>query len=583
MIVFLLQAIFATGLAYALSWIFGALTPTIAVVSLFVGYVMARRREKQLRVAFPDLKFLGFHEGAAGVLEVVLATVVLYASVRHFAWMFFRLDAKWMTLHPNNFGDLPLHINYIREMASGASFPPVNPSFASETLRYPFGADLYSALWEILGVPLSSHLFFVGLAASIVGITVLRWFGSWWAVGAFFFSGGLIGWSLLMGQHGSADLTQGVDWKNLFLSVFITQRGVLFALPVGLILIETTRRVMVNDSKNLKLSPGVQATLGLLWGLLPLFHVHAFVIVSLMMAGFALSAGGLAGFRRLLASRMAFVAYVPAIYFVLRSSDFLAKASVVHLDPWWTTTLEQAPQFLVLNFGPWLLLPFAILAALTASKRFSPTEKRSLLLELALYVGLFILFFNVMLAPWSWDNIKILIFPYLGFARLAWVVLDPILPDSVKFVTAFILFLSGFLAVNLSLAPPSVRGLAIYQTAQIGALEGALAEVPRGAVFAAAPTHDHPLTYFGRVRAVGYEGHLWSHGIAYKERSDKFDAFMRGRWVNQDPTDIARGLGITHIVWGTTENLFYQTEPFWPKSFKNVSRVPSLHVYEVPK
>ena len=243
---------------------------------------MARRRSKTLKRVFPDLRFGLFSRGESGALEVIVTILVLYVSARHFLWMFFELDAKLMTLHANNFGDLPLHINYIREIANGVSFPPVNPSFASEVLRYPFGPDLYNALWEILGVPMASHLFVVGLLSTIVAVTVLRWFGSWWAVGGFFLSGGLAGWTLLTGHPIAGDLLTGIDWKNLFLSVFITQRGVLFALPVGILLMESTRRIFFGE---VRASKTVLTTLGLMWGILPLFHAHAFVIVSLHYGG----------------------------------------------------------------------------------------------------------------------------------------------------------------------------------------------------------------------------------------------------------------------------------------------------------
>jgi hypothetical protein len=577
---FLFHAFFTTGLAYLLSWIFGSLTPAIAVVSLVIGFWMGRRRARSFLRVFPDLNFMTFAQGDSGALEVILTCLILYVCARHFAWLFFEIDSKLMTLHANNFGDLPLHINYIREIANGVSFPPVNPSFASETLRYPFGPDLYNALWEICGVPLSSHLFLVGLACSVATVTVLKWFGGWWAIGAFFLSGGLAGWSLLSGQPITGDLLQGVDWKNLFLSVFITQRGVLFALPAGLLLIEATRRLFLREVKPTK---AVLTTLGLLWGLLPLFHVHAFVIVSLIMGLTAMNTtNSFLGLKQLLVSRLAKVAYLPAIYFVLRSSDMLKKSSILHWDPWWTSSFNEAPQFLIQNFGPWLLLPIAIAIGLWRSKRFTVEKRRALVSEFAIYSGLFVIFFNVMLAPWAWDNIKVLIFPYLGFARLAWVVLDPVLPVFTKYVVAFTLFFSGFMAVELSLAPPLSRGVTIYNMPAIGSFAAALSEVPKEAVFAAAPTHDHALTYFGRIRAVGYEGHLWSHGIDYRKKMDQLNQLMRAG----PATDIAaraRDLGVTHIVWGPAETAFFTTEPLWPPNFKNVSRAIGIAIYEVPK
>jgi hypothetical protein len=571
-IVFLFHAIFATGIAFVLSSLYGALTPLIAVVSLVIGFWMGRRRGKAVARVFPDLRFFRFARGESGSLEVMLSILVLYVSARHFLWMHFEADSNVMTLHPNNFGDLPLHINYIRQMAGGLIFPPVNPEYSSEALRYPFGPDLYNALWEILGVPLSSHLFVVGMLATVACLTILRWFGGWWAVGAFFLSGGLAGWASLRGVPLRADLLQDVDWKNLFLSVYITQRGVLFALPVGIFLIEASRRIFAGEVKPTKT---VMTSLGLLWGILPLFHAHAFVIVSLIMGFNAINARrSLRGLKELLTSRMAWFAYLPAICFILRTSDGLKKASIVHWDPWWTSSFAEAPNFMLQNFGPWLLLPIAIAIAVWRAKR------RDLAYELLIYFGLFAFFFNVMIAPWSWDNIKVLIFPYLGFARLAWVSLDQRIPGFAKYIVAFILFFSGFLAIELSLAPPTQKGLAVYNLRDLANMEGALKDVPKNAVFASGTTHNHSLTNFGRVRAVGYEGHLWSHGVIYQPRIDLLNRLMKAT-PETNITQVAHDLGVTHIVWGPEEKSQFQNEPVWPSTFKNVSRVEAVQIFEV--
>lgn len=572
----LFHAFFSTGLAYFFSWLFGSLNPAIAVVSLLLGTWIARGRSRALMARAPGLKMFEFSEGETGTIEAVLTVLIVYFGFRHFAWLFTYTDSRFMTLHPNNFGDLPLHINYIREMAKGLAFPPVNPSFASEVLRYPFGSDLYNALWECLGVPLSSHLFLVGISATIISVIVLRWYGGWWALGGFFFSGGLLGWTYFQGQALPMDLTQGVDWKNLMLSVFITQRGVLFALPMSLLLLEMTRRHFSNEAP---LTKSERTTLGLGWGLLPLFHAHAFVIVSVMMGLLAMiETRSWRGLVQLLKSRLAIFAYIPATIFLLRTSDSFGKAKIIHWDGWWTTTLEEAPKFLVLNFGPWLILPFAVLAAILWSKKIGTLERKKLLLEFALYSGLFIIFFNVMLAPWAWDNIKVLIFPYLGFCHLAWRVLDPLFTRIPRSIFAIVLFASGATAVLLSVGNPSTRGLMIYRGEDLARSQGAVTEVPVNAIFASGTSHDHPLTFMGRLRAVGYEGHLWSHGIDYAAKMQLLKNLMSG---GSESLKTAHELGVTHVYWGPLETTQFGVEPQWPSSFRNVSRVPGISVYEV--
>jgi hypothetical protein len=187
-----------------------------------------------------------------------------------------------------------------------------------------------------------------------------------------------------------------------------------------------------------------------------------------------------------------------------------------------------------------------------------------------------------MVAPWSWDNIKMLIFPYLGFARLAWVLLDQRVPSFSKYLIAFILFFSGFVAIEVTLSPPMQRGLTIYQVKNIAEMAGALKDLPKEAVIASATNHNHGLTYFGRIRAVGYDGHLWSHGVDFQRRMDLLNQLMKPQ-AGADLTRLAHELGATHVIWGQDERDIFQIEPAWPATFKNVSRVASIKVFEVPK
>lgn len=571
---FLLHAFYSTGLAFALASIFGGLSTWIAAVSLLVGWWIGRSHADRLVAREPRLALKAFSKGEPGAIEALLGLLILYACVRHFAWLLFPHDGKWMTLSANNFGDLPLHINYIRSIAEGASFPIANPSFASETLRYPFGPDLYSALWESVGLPLRSHLFLVGVAASVVTLVVLRWFGGWWAMGAFFLSGGLAG---LLKSKAGTDPQSLVDWKNLLLSVFITQRGLLFALPAGLLLIDLWRRHVSGERV---LDRKLQFTFGLVWGLLPLFHAHAFIAVSIVMLGLTLIEKRTKFVSALFASRAFFVALIPAFYFVWRTTDGFKKASVSRWDGWWTSKSEEALSFLVLNFGFWLLVPIATVFAIQVF--FPEPERRRLRSRFALAFGLFALWFNWMLAPWAWDNIKLLIFPYLMLAQLAYETIDWKLPRFSRYPIAFLLFGSGFSAIALSLGTPSVKGLAIYQDRDLNFAAGALQAAPeKDAVFLAAATHEHPLTYFGRFRVMGYEGHLWSHGIESAGVRTKAEAIFSGSpdWLKH-----ARDLGVDYIYWGVPEKAKYGERPHrpWMTELVNVSRVPEVALYRLP-
>lgn len=579
----LLHAFYATAMAYLLAHIFGFLQIWIVVLALILGWLVGAQHARHLLKTRPGWCFSRFSFGQAGLIECALFAFVLYASWRHFTWMLFPIEHQLATLSATNLGDLPLHLNFIRAFANGIEFPPQNPIFASELLRYPYGADLYNALWETLGVHLEGHLFIVGIMGVLASLILLRSFAGWWGVGAFFLNGGIAGWEILAGTP--ANLQSVAAWKNFFIAIFITQRGMLFALPIGILLLILMRGHFSGEKP---LDRKSQRIVGILWGFLPLFHLHAFFIVSLMIGAISLEQSRRGVFRALtsfLGLRAFWLALFPAAYLIWNSTRSFAAASVMHWSWGWTKRGNEALLgYLFTNFGPWLLVPFVILALLVWNRNTLPKdERRRLWIEFSAYMALWGLFFNLMMAPWSWDNIKLLIWPYLGFSRLLYVLLEPklgrVLGAFERPLLASIFFLSGAVLVLSTLGSPKQGAVVIYSVEQLAKTAGALAEVSPRAVFAAASTYNHPLSYYGRLRAAGYDGHLWSHGINGKAVYLKLEKLMKGE---NEVAQLAREMGITHIFWGPDEVRAYKaSRPPWADQFKNVSRVPGYAVFEV--
>ncbi len=588
----LLHGIYSTIVAFLLSLIFGALSPAIALVSLIIGTCLAYWHSREFLASDSRLRFRSLSPGLAGVMEFGILIFILFAAYRHFMWLLFPADFFWKTLSPNNLGDLPLHINYIRSLAQGISFPPHNPIFSSELLRYPYGVDLYSALWEALGFRLQAHLFIVGLFATAASLTLLKRFGSWWAMGAFFLSGGLAGWSVLTGAP-LENFQAAVDWKNLFLAVFITQRGMLFTLPLGLWLLVTVRAYFQGDTS---LSRRQWTALGLGWGFLPLFHLHAFAIVSALLLFTVFECRGLAGLLSLIKSQLTLIAVLPATLLILFSTNFFQAAGVSHLSWGWTfnhgaTNLLSVTalvfsffNFLFFNFGPWLFLPFILAVSIFYSKNgMIPEKRRKLFFELGVYTVLFATFMNLMLAPWAWDNIKILIWPYLGFARISWLVFEPLFKTKLELlergVVAVLLFLSGTVSILFSMQSPAQQSVSIFSFSELANVEGALSGIEPNAVFVAAPSFAHPLAYYGRLRVLGYAGHLFSYGIDSREVEAKLKRIMDG---DLDSLRLAKELKANYIFWGPEERTMYGDHVrSWMKELANVSRVPGYEVYAV--
>ena len=163
--------------------------------------------------------------------------VFVLASARAFLWLIYDDGDLIKVLSPNNLGDLSLHITFIRYLAKVAQWWPSNPILIHESLRYPLGSDLLNSLLLWIGVPLEQGLIWTGVVGALLtGLALWRWGGAF-VMAAFLFNGGLAGVLVWKG----VDPDSHVQWKNLFLSMFVTQRGLLYALPTGLVLLSNWR------------------------------------------------------------------------------------------------------------------------------------------------------------------------------------------------------------------------------------------------------------------------------------------------------------------------------------------------------
>jgi len=534
----------------------GRLNAYVAVMSLGLGAAAGIRvwlKFGEERGLFPDVKFV----------PALLCAFIIFAGLEHFLYLLYYAFHGLKTLHLNNFGDLSLHIQYIRFLAGGAHFWPENPGFAGDLLRYPLGMDIYNALWETLGVPLDSHLFLTGLVMTVAAASMLyRWMG-WWGIGAFFLNGGLANWVSLRTGH-LYDLQNALAWKSFFLSLWITQRGFLFAIPAGVCVAKMITEAILGERTLGREEKIICATL---WASLAWFHLHTFFILTLMLGIF------LVLYRK---PRLLLETAVPAVaagfVFVLFSTKGLARAGVLHLRPGWTAGQENLFRFWLMNLGPWL-----VFTAVSLWYVFKKPFTRLRWIAVPAFL-LFIVFTVVMVAPWDWDNIKVLIWPYLFLAWIAWRTWVRRLPSWAALVIGLLAFVSGAVSVVSSL-PGSNPGVELYRASELWDAKAALADLPADAVLAVAPDPNHPAMYWGARVALGYTGHLWSHGIDSAARENRLDRMFRG---SEDWRSLARSTGVTHIYWGENEKRKYGAmNPPWQHLLKNISRSQSVQVYDL--
>lgn len=586
---FTAHTVSATAAAFLLAWIFGGLSPTIAVVSLIYSFFRAKRFVRSLKNTLewraPEA------ERNWSAIEISISVFVLFAAWKHFAWMIPFMPGgnggAITTLSATNFGDLPLHINFIRFFSSGVDFIPLNPIFAAEPLRYPFGPDLYNAIWECLGFATSGHLFIIGIAATFATLALLRELGGAWGMAAFFLAGGSV----------AIEGTEAVDWKSFFLAIWVTQRGMLFALPMGLTLLLYLRPHLSGD---VRLSRRAVRGLGRTWAVFPLFHAHSFVVMSLLLFALVWRDFGFsrtkAFLKRFLTDNRALAwALIPASLLIHHTSAGFTKASVVRWRWGWLAPenggFAAGLNWFLKNFGAPLGTLFVVATILFLvekywlSKAADGEKDRSTFSEVAILIGFFALFLCLMLAPWEWDNIKVLIWPWILLFSVVgrrFLRLYRLKPRSwwplVTWLGIISAFGSGAVVLRQSWLRPQETSVTIWTLEQLAPSEEVLLRISKHAVFAAATSPNHVLSYFGRARALGYPGHLWSHAIDYRASEEALDRLMIGTegWV-----EAAKRLKITHIYWGPEERVRWTTaSPEWRTKLPLVAKAGDHEVYE---
>jgi len=356
---------------------------------------------------------------------------------------------------------LALHITFIRNFANGVSLWPDNPIYVFSHLRYPAGMDLFNALLILLHFDLARGLIWVGLLASIATCyAFFRWAGTF-GIAGFLFNGGVVGFQILNGFQ-SPDGFQFFDyqgdktiaWKSIPLTMFVTQRGLLYAIPAGLLLLWHWReKFFRNSARNQERGPLPFWVEVSLYASMPLFHFHTFLALTIVLVFlFAFGDPQMRGHIITIIGS----ALIPATFFVALITDFFQAGSVLEFHPGWVVhdpDFERSSflAFWWINFGLWLPLAALLIAVCGWSAwqnkvRLGDKWPENLAFLLPA-VAIFILGLLVKFAPWGWDNLKVMIWAYFLVLPYLWRDLIARWSQPVRVGVCIALFGSGFVSL----------------------------------------------------------------------------------------------------------------------------------------
>jgi hypothetical protein len=444
----------------------------------------------------------------------VFFVAVFVLSASSFLFLTNETMGQWGTANPNNLGDLPLHFHFIEFFARGAHFPPADPTFAGESLHYPYGVDLWDALWVKLGIPVRTALVITGVISLLVSMIALWETGGIVLLCAFFFSGGLamsLHWEHTFGP------TAALPWKNLFHSIFVTQRGFLWALPAGLFLIRHWQKFLERERRSLSF------VFLWIWSVMPFFHLHSFVVLSFWM--------GLTILAHRRFSWRLFPFALLALFFIFRSVNTQNVDSALSWSWGW---MFQSSRDVILNLGAWAVLPPFLLAVWIKNRDWKSAVVAVVLTFFAV---------NLKLAPWIWDQIKVLVWVYLLWTL--WIVQQIKMKEAGAAALAALLFWPG--AMQWASGWPSWTGrFEIQNAADRAEVRKLLEGLSPDEIVAAKVEYHHPLFGLGQSLVMGLPGQAWSHGFPMKERTEGLESVLSGR---PGGNIFAKEFGVKWMLW----------------------------------
>jgi hypothetical protein len=243
----------------------------------------------------------------------------------------------------------------------------------------------------------------------------------------------------------------------------------------------------------------------------------------------------------------------------------------------WMKRLPYVAWFWFKNTG--LFIPLLIAALLW--KREDYLVSRKLLFFFLPFTLCFIVPNVVKLAPWIWDNVKVLFYWWIVSAPIVALLLARLWEGN-----AWSRSLAAGLLVVLTLA----GGLDVFAlvTRQdeyqefdrqgVAFAEMIKQQTPPRSMILHAPIHNTPVFLTGRRSLMGYPGHIWTHGIDFGQREADIRKIYSG---SPDATNLLSKYGVDYVVIDPQEHSAMPVDTAFFSRYPEVVNIGEYHLYKI--
>lgn len=616
------SAIFGT-LLFVVASIAGLSSVTVAICLGLTCLPIGLYWRRDIRARFKhDRNRVG--DKLQGATAEKLGRFLYYAFFLVVFWLFFerayfQLADGIYTGGSQNYGDLPFHLGAIFSFTEGNNFPPQNPSWAGAKFAYPFISDLLTAAFMKFGADVKGAMLIQNVSWAFALLVLVERFtvkltgsklAGRFAPALLFFSGGMgfvwffkdyweSGKSLIdMLLHLPRDYTisDNFRWGNSMVVLFLTQRSILLGMPLTIIVLDYLWRTFsrVETAYNEKMPIirrfSVPILIGVFAGMLPLIHLHSLAALFIVTAFlFAIQP---TKWREWIAFGLgvSVIAVPELLWSITGTASDTTKFFDWHFG--WDSRDTNILWFWFKNTG--LLIPFIGLGIyLYWTKPAAETPKKPVRnpppaidpkLLLFFYVPFILLFLiaNIAkLAPWEWDNIKILIYwfigsiPFVAYALArAWSGGTLLRAGTVAAMA--VLTLSGSLDVWRTLS--GQVNSRVFDADAIEIAEQIKRRTPPRSLILNAPTFNAPVVLTGRQSLMRYSGHLSSHGIDYRPRENDVKRIYEGGGVSEM---LLKQYNIEYVLISPEERNTLKANEEYFKKYPVAAEAGQIRLYRV--
>lgn len=490
----------------------------------------------------------------------------------------------------NAYGDIGWHTAIITEVAERKILPIEDPIFSGHTLTYPFLANLMSGAIIILGASLAASVNVPAMLLIPILLVLIYFFAKQYTLSRtagviacllFLFGGATLGFLRVPADFAASGDTawqffthlpmrdysgvgtdeDGFHFLNPVTSLLLPQRAMLFGIPLVLSVL------ILMHPKTFKRSYAPLIA-GALAGMLPLFHAHACIALTVAIAALFIVSPHKKQFGIFAVSALAIG--IPELLFYMGGSS--EEGSFFRYGPLWMAGSRNHVLYWLQNTG--LLIPVSITALFLKT----PRTLKALIIAGSL---LFIIADTFLFAPWAWDNFKLFVF---------WLIF--ILP-SIGYITANLLHKTSHIALPIIACALLIihmvsASIDIWKLALPTALtwgewtqEGVVVaniikqHIPPTTPVLTAPVHNSPVILAGRSLILGYAAHVWSHGALPWNREKEVKEYFEGT------RNMVEGIRPRYIFIGPQEQSTYPRLAIRP-TWKIITSYGPYTLYENP-